>query len=421
MTGLPHNSINCLGRSCCMRVPAPAATSTAESVECIGQKYVESLSKLYFFFNLKSKRWLGAFFLRFSERIVSTIFIDIAKQSTHLAHTMVSIEHPYYLLLLPLCFLPLLFFIFYKKWSRKQIGHLGSAANVRKQLVGFSLIEKKSDALRISLALVFCVLALANVRKGSGKELKEMKGLDIVVALDVSKSMLGTDVQPDRLSRSKSLVQMLLKNVQGDRIGLVLFAGNAYLQSPVTSDYNAIKMMLETASPSSVPRQGTALGEAIDVARQSFFSDLNKYKVVLLITDGEGHDAEAVPMATKAHKEGVVIHTVGVGSPEGALLKDPATGTIKKDAQGNEVISKLNEAVLEEISAASDGQYFFLNNPGRVAEELTRQINNLEKRNQASVVFSRYNSYYQWFLLAALLILFYQRFFSKRKNNTSDL
>lgn len=328
---------------------------------------------------------------------------------------MISFEHPLYLLLLPLCFLPLLFFIFYKKWSEKQSKKLGSARHVGRQLKGFSLLEKRADAIRISLVLCFCILALANLRKGSGKELKEMKGLDIVIALDVSKSMLASDIQPDRLSRSKSLVQMLLKNVQGDRIGLVLFAGNAYLQSPVTSDYNAIKMMLEAASPNSVPRQGTALGEAIDVARQSFFSELNKYKVVLLITDGEGHDADAVPMATKANKEGVVIHTVGVGSPEGTILRDPSTGAIKTDPQGNQVISKLNETALEEISAAADGQYFFLNNPSRVAENITQQINTLEKRNQASVVFSRYNSYYQWFLMAALLLLCYQIFFSKKK------
>lgn len=332
---------------------------------------------------------------------------------------MFSIENPTILFFIPLCFLPPLAFVLYKRWSARQRAKMGIPANVGRQLVGFSLSVKRREVWLMSVVVVLMVLALANFRMGSGKEVKERKGLDIIIALDVSKSMTAKDIQPDRLSRSKSAIQMLLRQLNGDRVGLILFAGNAYLQCPVTTDYNALRMMLETASPTSVPRQGTALGEAIDLARTSFFSDLNKYKVVVLITDGESHDNEALPMAAKAHREGVVIYTVGVGSPEGALLTDPVTGAPKLDPSGNQVVSKLNEQILKDISQAAQGEYFYLNNPTKVADALVKKINGLEKRNQASVVFSRYNSYYQWFLLPAIILLLLSQFIPKKQPKLS--
>ncbi|MBX9448344.1 MAG: VWA domain-containing protein [Taibaiella sp.] len=218
----------------------------------------------------------------------------------------------------------------YKIWLKRNVSRLGSARNVRKQLIGVSFSNHSRRMIFIAISLSLMVLALMNIRKGSGTEISDRKGLDIIVALDVSKSMLARDLNPNRLDRSKVLIQQLMQKLNSDRVGFIIFAGNAYLQSPITSDYNAVRMMLETATPDAVPTQGTVLGEAIELARKSFNQETNKYKVILLISDGEDHDASALNMAEKAKKEGVVIYTVGVGSPQGAYIIEPLTGQPKK-------------------------------------------------------------------------------------------
>lgn len=331
---------------------------------------------------------------------------------------MVSFEHPGFIIFLVSVIVLILAYSLYKVWLKRNVSRLGSPRNVRKQLIGISFSNHSRRMILISISLFLMVFALMNIRKGSGTEISDRKGLDIIVALDVSKSMLARDLNPNRLDRSKVLIQQLMQKLNSDRVGFIIFAGNAYLQSPITSDYNAVRMMLETATPDAVPTQGTVLGEAIELARKSFNQETNKYKVILLISDGEDHDESALNMAEKAKKEGVVIYTVGVGSPQGAYIIEPATGQPKKDEKGEEILSRLNEKELKDIAAAGDGNYFFLNNPGQVAQAITDRINQLEKRNQGTVVFTQYKSYYQWFLGLALIGLLIEGVLSgKRPTN----
>ncbi len=318
---------------------------------------------------------------------------------------MISFENPQFVVFLLLAIIAVLFYFAYKKWINKTLQKLASPENRAVLLKGFSLSQIKIRFLLLFIGLVFISLALINFRKGSGTEISDRKGLDIVFALDVSKSMLATDMQPNRLNKSKVFIQQVLKKLQGDRAGLIVFAGKAYLQTPITSDYNAVQMMLETTSPEQIPVPGTVLGEAIDLSRRSFNQATNKYKVLVLISDGEDHDNTALAMAEQAKKEGVHIFTIGVGSPNGTTLIDPRTNQVRKDEQGNDIITKLNEEELKGIAAKGDGSYFLLNNLGQVSDLLTQEINKLEKRNQGTVVFTQYKSYFQWFLIVALISL----------------
>lgn len=328
---------------------------------------------------------------------------------------MISFENPQFVVFLLLAIIAVLFYFTYRKWINKTLQKLASPENRASLLKGFSLSQIKIRFLLLLIGLVFISLALINLRKGSGTEISDRKGLDIVFALDVSKSMLATDMQPNRLDKSKVFIQQVLKKLQGDRAGLIVFAGKAYLQTPITSDYNSVQMMLETTSPEQIPVPGTVLGEAIDLSRRSFNQATNKYKVLVLISDGEDHDNTALAMAEQAKKEGVHIFTIGVGSPNGTTLIDPNTNQVRKDEQGNDIITKLNEEELKGIAATGDGTYFLLNNLGQVSDLLTQEINKLEKRNQGTVVFTQYKSYFQWFLFVALISLLLEGLWRRNK------
>lgn len=328
---------------------------------------------------------------------------------------MISFENPQFVVFLLLAIIAVLFYFTYRKWINKTLQKLASPENRASLLKGFSLSQIKIRFLLLFIGLVFISLALINLRKGSGTEISDRKGLDIVFALDVSKSMLATDMQPNRLDKSKVFIQQVLKKLQGDRAVLIVFAGKAYLQTPITSDYNSVQMMLETTSPEQIPVPGTVLGEAIDLSRRSFNQATNKYKVLVLISDGEDHDNTALAMAEQAKKEGVHIFTIGVGSPNGTTLIDPNTNQVRKDEQGNDIITKLNEEELKGIAAAGDGTYFLLNNLGQVSDLLTQEINKLEKRNQGTVVFTQYKSYFQWFLFVALISLLIEGLWRRNK------
>lgn len=325
---------------------------------------------------------------------------------------MTAFEHLNFIYFALLALLPIWVVYRYMKWYKLQSAKLGSISNVQKLLKGAQNKGLQQQLYLIVAVVLLSTIALMNLRMGSGTEKTTRKGLDIVIALDVSKSMLAQDVSPNRLDRAKTFIQQTLRKVSDDRVGLVVFAGKSYLQSPITSDFNAVNMLLESVSPDMIPTQGTVLGEAIEMSRKAFNSEFNKYKVILLVTDGEDHDEHAISMAEKAAKEGVVIYTIGVGSTEGAQIIDPQTMQVKTDESGNIVVSKLNEEILKKIATAAEGKYFNLYNAPKVAEDVVSNINSLEKRNQGTVVFAEYQSYYQWFLLAAIIFLILESCFT---------
>ncbi len=326
----------------------------------------------------------------------------------------------YTIFLILLAIVPILaglfiFALYKKKATAKKLGDKDLVEILSSNYSSSAYLKK---FLLIVSAAGILVLALANLRSATGSEKVSRNGIDVMIALDVSKSMLAQDIKPTRLDRAKQLLSKLVDKLSNDRVGIVVFAGKAYLQMPLTGDHAAAKMYLSAATPETVPTQGTVIGDALKSCYASFNSKEKKYKAVILISDGEDHDESAVKTATQMAQEGVVIYTVGIGSPQGATLIDEATGQPKTDNQGNIVISKLNEDELREIAQNGNGKYTLFQNTDAVVDNLTSELAGMDQRNVTDDSLVNYKSYFQYFLLAALLFLLIETFISenKRKN-----
>lgn len=265
--------------------------------------------------------------------------------------------------------------------------------------------------------MIAIVIGAMNFQKPGKTENIKRKGVDVMVILDVSKSMLAEDIKPSRLERAKQLLTLLMDKLENDRIGLVLFAGRAYMQMPLTTDHSAARMYIQDASPNAVPTQGTVIGEALDMANHAFNSKEQKYKAIVLISDGEDHDPDGEKMAQALAKNGVMINTVGIGSPDGAPIIDPVTKQLKKDADGQTVISKLNETELSHLANLTNGIYIRLDNMDDALITLSQQLDSIEKKSLADTEFVSYQSFFQWFLAAALLLLLIEFILPERKLN----
>lgn len=290
-------------------------------------------------------------------------------------------------------------------WRRKKLEQIGTGSIVRQQILGYIPARATLKFVLAALCLSFIIIGTANLQKGGTTETVQRKGVDVLIALDVSKSMLAKDIQPDRITRAKQFIARLTDKMSSDRIGLVIFAGRSYLQVPLTVDYSAMKLLLQTVTPDMVPSQGTVIGDAIELANKSFSSKERKYKSIIIISDGEDHDETAIEKVKEATESGTIVHTIGIGSPQGAELFDPTTNAPKLDEQGNTVISKLNETELKNIAAAGNGTYTLLANTDDAANKIIDEIDGMEQRNLGAVVYANYISYFQYFLLAALLLL----------------
>ena len=267
----------------------------------------------------------------------------------------------------------------------------------------------------LSLAFAAGVLAVMDLRKPGGPEGGNRKGIDVVVALDVSKSMLATDILPSRLDRAKQLVNKLMDAMPDDRIGLVLFAGKAYLQMPLTTDHGAARLFISSASPDAVPQQGTVISDAIRMSAKAFNPAERRYKAVILISDGEDHDEEAIKTAKEVSEQGMMINTVGIGSPAGANLFDPVTGESKKDETGAPVISRLNEEELKQLADNTNGVYVHLNDADDAVKTIKEQLSQIESRAYADVTLLNLNSYYWWFAIVMLVLLIAEYFIPEIK------
>lgn len=318
---------------------------------------------------------------------------------------MLSFQHPDWLWLLLLLPLFAVAYLLFMRWRHIRLRRMGDAALVQAQLKDFSRHAAPWRFTLLLLAFAFTVAGAANLRQPGSVAQTKMKGVDVMLALDVSKSMLATDVAPSRLARSRQFLERLLAQLGNDRAGLIVFAGRAYQQVPLTTDFAALRMMLQQAGPQMVPAQGTVLSDAIDLAQEGFPQNEKKYRTLILISDGEDHEDRALTAAKQAAAEGLVIHTVGVGSPEGTTIPDPETGRLKMNQQGQPVISKLNEKMLRELATATGGTYTLLQNPDAAAAQLAGEIGSMEQRELGSMQYTSYTSYFQWFLGPALLCL----------------
>lgn len=260
----------------------------------------------------------------------------------------------------------------------------------------------------VSLAVAFLVLGLANPQIGTKMEQVKREGVDAMILLDVSNSMMAEDIAPNRLDHAKQNISRMLEKLENDRVGLIVFAGQSYLQLPLTTDYSAVRLVLNTITTDVVPVPGTAIGSAIDLALQSFIAGERKHKVIILITDGENHEDDAIGAAKKAKEEGVVIHAIGMGSEEGSpipVYQDNSVAGFRKDAQGSVVLSRLNEDMLRELAAAGGGVYVRATNRQSEFDEIFTQISSMEKKEFGARIFTDYEDRFQVFLGIALLLL----------------
>ena len=257
------------------------------------------------------------------------------------------------------------------------------------------------------LALGFSILALSQPEFGSKLQESKRKGGEIMILMDVSNSMLARDIQPSRLERSKQAVSRLVDKLSNDKIGLVVFAGEAYIQLPITADYVSAKMFLSTIHPDIVPLQGTAIGEAIRTASRSFSTEDQSGKAIIVLTDGENHEDDAVAAAAEAAEKGISVHTIGVGLPQGAPIPigNASEDLFLKDKNGNIVISELNEEALRTIAQAGGGMFVRAGNAQFGLEALFEQLSEMERTEYQSIIYSDFDNVYQWPLGLAMLLL----------------
>ncbi len=309
--------------------------------------------------------------------------------------------------------------------KKKLLSLFGDLPLIMKNSPYISFPRQRTKVILVLLGLTFLAVSLARLQFGTHLEALKREGIDIMVALDLSNSMMARDMQPNRLEKAKQEIRSIVQRLTGDRIGLVAFAGEAFVQCPLTLDYAAAEMLLGVMDQNSVSVQGTSLSSAIEAAQSAFSQQEKKHKVLLLLTDGEDHEGGAVERAEAARKDGVKIYTVGIGNPAGEPIpvldrKGNQVG-FRKDDSGEVIVSRLDETTLQKIALETGGRYY----PATAGElELDRifdEISKLEKKELEGTLITRYDDRYQWPLLLALLFVVGEFFISERKKSNGSV
>lgn len=325
----------------------------------------------------------------------------------------------YGLLAIPVFFVMFYLMMLQRKKRIKKLGELKLIKRLMPELPKSKLWWKFGI---YTFIYIFIIVGLANPQIGSKLEKVERQGVDLMIALDVSNSMLAEDIKPNRLERAKRAISKLVDQLQGDRIGIVVFAGRAYTQLPITSDYSAAKLFINTIDTDVVPTQGTSIGQAINLSLEAFEKSDHE-KAIIVITDGEDHDDNPVAAAEEAAKNGVSIYTIGIGLPEGAPIPVYSNGKqtgFKKDMSGKTVVTKLDEITLQKVAAAGKGIYVRANNTTAGLKDIFERINKMEKQKYESRVFSDYEDRFQYFLVLALLVLILEQFVTDKRSKWAD-
>ena len=328
---------------------------------------------------------------------------------------MLRFQYNEYLLLLSVIPLLIVLYFFILAWKKKTIKKIGDARLVNEMIKDYLPQRFAIKFVLIVVAFATGVLALANLRFPKGTEKVSRNGIDVMIALDVSKSMLAQDIQPNRLDRAKQVLGKLIDKLANDRIGIVVFAGKAYLQMPLTGDHGAAKMYLASASTDVVPTQGTVVADALKMCNSSFNAKEKKYKSVVLISDGEDHDEGAEKIAEQMANEGISINTIGIGSPGGAPIIDATTNQEKKDNQGNVIVTKLNEEELMSIASKGNGIYQLFTTTDEVVSKLEAQLNSMDQRVITEDSLVNYSNYFSYFLALTLILLVIEIMISTKK------
>ncbi len=335
---------------------------------------------------------------------------------------MIQFENSEYLFALLLIPVFIILFSMMITWKKKAIKRFGDLSLMKQLIPDSSNARLVFKFFILMMAYVFIIIGIANPQTGSKLENIQRKGIDIMIALDVSNSMLAQDIKPDRLSRAKQSISRLIDQLQGDRVGIIVFAGNAFTQLPITTDYAAAKMFLSSISTESVPSQGTAIGDAIQIAVGAFSED-NHNKAIIIITDGENHEGNAVEESKAAWELGIKVFTIGMGLPEGAPIPlynkyGQRTG-YKKDRQGQTVVTKLNDLMLSQIASAGGGSYVNATNSNSGLTKVLDEINEMEKSELETKIFADYEDQFQYFIGIGLLLLVLEYLIFERKSKWS--
>lgn len=324
-----------------------------------------------------------------------------------------------YLYLLFIILFVVLIFILTQLNRRKAMERFGNYNIIAKLM---PLVSKRRASIKFSVVMLsFSLIILALARPQIASKLgepktKQTKGVEMIIALDVSNSMLAQDIAPNRLEAAKRSISRMLENLDNDKIGLVVFAGRAFTQVPVTTDYSATKMLLSTLSTNVIKEQGTAIGEAIELASRSFDPKNEKNKALIIITDGENHEDNPIEAARKAKEQGIIIYTIGLGDTKGTPIPIAGSSNYRKDREGRVIMTSLNEKMLIEIANATDGKYIRANNSRIGLNALYDEIEQLEKTELGAQVFDEYEEVFQYFIFLALLLLLFDFVILNRKN-----
>ena len=305
------------------------------------------------------------------------------------------------------------------RWRKKALSNYGDMAVIQQLFPDVSRSKRIWKFILFVFAFSFIIIGIINPQTGSKLEEVKRKGADLMICLDVSNSMKAMDLQPNRLEKSKQAISKLIDKLEGDRIGVIVFGGEAYVQLPITTDYAASKLFLESINTDMIPTQGTAIGAAINLAVESFGKDEGKNKAILIITDGENHEDDAIKAAEAAAEKGITIHTIGMGSIDGApipVYKNGVREGFRKDKNGNTIMTKLNQQTLQEISAAGNGIFVRATNSDAGLNHVLDAIDKMEKKEFESKIYSDYEDQFQFFIAIALLLLLVEIFLTERKS-----
>lgn len=328
------------------------------------------------------------------------------------------IDFIYVLLIL----LPLLiaFYWFVFRMKRKAKERFGNLALIEKLSLSYSPKKQRRKVDLMLLGVFFLLFSLARPQLGTKLTLMKREGVDIIIAMDVSLSMLAEDIKPNRLEKAKQEINGLISRMKGDRVGLVAFAGVPFVQCPLTLDYSAAKMFLDIIDVNLIPQPGTALGDAVRASIKAFNQKERKYKVLILLTDGEDHDSDPLGAAEEASKEGIRIYTIGIGSVQGEPIpikdnRGQVTG-FKKDKEGSVIVSRLDEVTLQKIALTTGGKYYHATSGEMELDKIYDEISKMEKKELEGKLLTQYEDRYQYFLLLSVVFLTIEFLLSERRS-----
>ena len=309
-------------------------------------------------------------------------------------------------------------YIVYTKRKQRQLTEFGDPELMAQLMPDASKSRPIWKFGMLIVALILLIVAAARPQYGQKEKTVKRQGIEVMVALDISNSMLAEDVAPNRLDRAKQMLSKMIDNMVDDKVGLVVFAGDAFTQLPITCDYVSAKMFLNTISPTLIPTQGTAIGAALQTAITSFGAQESEAgRAIILITDGENHEDDAIAAAKKANELGIQVFVIGIGKPEGAPIPKPGTNDYFKDRAGQVVVSRLNEEMCQQIAVAGNGAYVRCDNTNTAMRALQQELDRIATTELESTVYADYNEQYQSFVLIALLLLAIEFFILSRKNH----